>query len=326
MSHPPSELVEALASARRPLVIGHVTPDVDALGSMLGLARAMPSGGAAIALSARPASQKLRFLLELAGGMPVADAARIAETDLFVVVDTASTARVNIPGGWQAIADRAVANIDHHITNPDFGRFNWVVATASSTSEMVHRLIRAAGWKIDAITASLLFAGLQSDTGGFSLPNATADAFETAAALIRDGADIERVSARLLRSQEPHEFALMRVVYHNTRVVADGRIAYSTLSHEEITAAGCSPDDIDDQVSIPRSLSRIRVAMLFSEADRGLIRINFRGEEGTPVLPLAQALGGGGHTYSAGARIRGEMTGVVDRVLKEAAAAVGTPA
>ncbi len=319
---PPRELIDTLQNAIRPVVIGHVTPDVDAMGSMLGLARALPAADAAIALPGVLFSQKLKFMLELAGELPVADTQRIAEADVIAVVDTATPGRVNVQGKWEAVADKLVVNIDHHITNPDFGRINWVVDNASSTCELIYRLIVAANWRLDGTTASLLYAGIHADTAGFSLPNATPDAHEAAAALLRAGADIELIGTRLCRSQEQHEFDLVRTVYHNTRLAAGGLISYSTLTYDEIKAAGCSPDDIDDQVSIPRSLSRIQIAMLFSEAERGTIRINFRGEAGKAVLPLAEKLGGGGHTFSAGARIRGTMDTVVELVLKEATAAV----
>jgi bifunctional oligoribonuclease and PAP phosphatase NrnA len=315
--NPPIELIAALSNAQRPLIVGHVTPDADAVGSVLALARALPSRAAAVALDRYRVAQKLRFMMVI-GDVPSADAARIAEADVVAVVDTAGTNRVHVEGKWEAIAGKFVVNIDHHITNPDFGRINWVVDSASSTSELIYRLIVAAGWTLDASTASLLYAGIHSDTGGFSLPNTTAEALHVAAALVNLGADIETIGAALCRSQRRSEFDLIRVVYHNTRLAADGRIAYSTLSHEEIAGSGCSAEDIDDQVSIPRSLSGVRIAMLFSEGEPGVVRINFRGEDGLAVLPLAQKLGGGGHTYSAGTRIRDRMDAVVARVLGEA--------
>ena len=311
----PAELIEALVSAKQPVVVGHVNPDVDALGAMLALARAMPASEAAIALPDELNTQKLQFLLELDGGVPVADAARIATADVVVVVDTANPARINVEGKEDALTGKVVVNIDHHITNTDFGQINWVVDNASSTCELVYRLIVAAGWPLEAATASVLYAGLLADTAGFSLPTVTGDTFDAAAGLARAGADIDRVGAKLYRSQAPHEFDLLRTVYHNTQLAADGRIAYSTLTHEEIVAADCTPQDIDDQVSIPRSLSGIRMAILFSEGEPGVIRINLRGEDGTPVLPLAEALGGGGHTYSAGVRMRGTIDSVVRRLL-----------
>lgn len=314
----PRKLIDTLISARRPLVVGHVTPDTDALGAMLALARALPQEDVAIAMAADRVGSKAGFLLDLVGDAPVADEGRIADADVVVVLDTAGPKRASVPGGWEAVADKLIVNIDHHITNTDFGQINWVVDNAASTCELVYQLIVEAGWSLDATSASLLCAGLWADTSGFSLPNVTAETFETAAALVRAGADIEQVGLRLGRSHEPHEFDLLRTVYHNTRLAGDGHIAYSTLTHQEIVNAGCTAEDIDEQVSIPRSLSGIRIAILFSEGQPGVIRINLRGENGTPVLPLAERLGGGGHTFAAGARIRGPMDKVVQKVLDEA--------
>jgi phosphoesterase RecJ-like protein len=318
----PSELIDMLASARRPVVIGHVTPDTDVLGAMLALARSLPQADVALSLERDRLSSKTGFLLDLMGEVPMADAKRVADADVVVVLDTASPRRASVAGGWEVVADKPIINIDHHITNTDFGRINWVVDNAASTCELVHSLIVSAGWSLDATSASLLYAGLWADTSGFSLPSVSSETFEVAAALVRAGADIEQIGLRLGRSHEPHEFDLLRTVYHNTRLAADGRVAYSTLTHQEIVDAGCTADDIDEQVSIPRSLSGIRIAILFSEGKPGAIRINLRGEDGTPVLPLAEKIGGGGHTFSAGARIRGDMGEVVKKVLDEAARAL----
>lgn len=314
----PREVIDTLFAARLPVIAGHVTPDIDALGAMLALARSLPSPEAAVVLPGPLESQKLQFLMELSNGVPIAAPERIELADVVAVVDTASTKRVNVTGHWEAIADKLIVNIDHHITNPDFGCINWVEDNASSTCELIWKLIRAAGWNLDPATAGLLYAGIYSDTAGFSLPSTTADCLEAAADLVRSGADVDRIGCRIARSQERHEFDLIRKVYHNTHVVAEGRIAYSTLSYDEIVSCGCSPQDIDDQVSIPRSLSGIRIALLFSEGEKGIIRVNLRGEGGTPVLPLAEKLGGGGHAYSAGVRIRGTMDEVLSRVLVEA--------
>ncbi len=318
MTAAPHELIEALQSACRLLVAGHVTPDVDALGSMLALARLAPAGGAAIGLGEPVSNQKLRFLMDMAGNPAVADAGRIEAADVVAVVDTAGSKRVNLPGKWDAIASKPVAVIDHHVSNPAFGTVNWIVGDASSTCELIYRLAIQADWAIDPVTASLLYAGIYTDTGGFSLPNTTGAALEAAGELVRLGADVGTLGERICRSQERHEFELLRTVYANTGVAAGGSIAYSTISHQEMISAGASPEDIDDQVAVPRALAGVKLAMLFSEGDPGVIRINFRGDDGTPVLPLAQQLGGGGHTFSAGTRIRGAMAEVVARVVAEA--------
>jgi len=297
------------------VVAGHVNPDADALGAMFALARAMPTAHVAVALPETRLSQRLKFIRQFAPEVVVADEGRVREADLLAAVDTAGTNRLNLPCAWADLTDTVVVNIDHHITNTDYGQINWVVDNASSTCQLIYHLITTCDWPLDASAASMLYAGLYADTAGFSLPTTTAEVFEVAAALTRAGAEVEGVAAALMRSQQPHEFELVRTVYHNTHVTADGRVAYATLAHEEIMAAGCSPDDIDDQVSIPRSLSGVKVAILFSEGVPGVVRINLRGEDGTPVLPIAEKIGGGGHTFSAGARVKGDFQGVIQRVL-----------
>ncbi|MBP7933012.1 MAG: DHH family phosphoesterase [Phycisphaerae bacterium] len=322
---PPAELITALNDAQAPVIAGHTNPDVDALGAMLALGRVLPAPDRAVVLPGRHLSRRLRFMLDW-GRVPMADAVRVTRADVLVTVDAAGPGRVSVPGEWTAVEDKFVVNIDHHVTNPDYGRINWVVDSASSSCELIYRLIVAAGWPLDGVTASLLYAGIHADTCGFTLPTASAETFEAMAGLVRAGADVEQVGARLYRSHHPHEFDLMRTVYHNTRLVGDGRIAYSTLTLAEIQAAGCTPADIDDQVSIPRSLSGIRIAMLLSEAEPGLVRVNLRGDESTEILPLAISLGGGGHAHSAGVRVRGAMDEVVRRVLDHAVSFLGPSA
>ena len=319
----PRPLIEKLAEARRVVLAAHVNPDVDALGAMLGLARAMPAIEVTFSAGGQSVQNRLAFMVELGECRP-AQADDIARAEAVVVVDTANIRRIGIEGGWDAIADKCVINIDHHITNEDFGEFNWVAGHRASTSEMIDELIRVAGWPLDPKTATLLLAGIHSDTCGFTLPTVAAETFETAASLRRAGANLPQIGEQLFRSQSLHEFELIRAVYRNTRLACDGLVAYSTLSLAEIHAAGCSPADIDDQVSIPRSLSGVRMAILLSEVELGVIRINLRGEDMTPVLPVATSLGGGGHTYAAGVRMRASMSDALQRILAEAATCLGS--
>lgn len=313
----PKDVIEALAAARRLVVAGHVNPDLDSLGSMLALARAVPTEAVAVTFVARPTGRKLGFMLDLAG-VAVADEQTLRDADAIAVVDTGAVVRAAVPGDWATLsAGKCVVNIDHHVSNGRFGTVNWVVDHASSTSELICQLILAARWKLDAKSASLLYAGIHADTAGFSLPTVRAETFDAGAALLRAGADIEHISSRLWRSQGHHEFDLLRTVYHNMTIAAAGQIAYSTLSHDEIIAAGCTSDDIDEQVMILSSLAGVRMALLFSEAVPGIVRINLRGN-GHEVLSIAQALGGGGHRFSAGVRIRDTMESAVSRVLRKA--------
>lgn len=302
--------------------MGHVTPDADCIGSMFGLAMALRQQGidAHVGLPTGCVSGKITFMLELAASVPQVGAWQPdGPFDALIVVDTASEKRINIQPQPAMTGGPATFNIDHHITNIDFAQSNWVDPHSSSASEMIAILLRSLDIQPSAQTASLLYAGIYGDTGGFSFPATSADSLHIAAELVRAGADVAHIGEQLCRSQNRSDFELLRRVYDHTTVVADGRIAYSYLSYKDITEAGCKADDIDDQVSIPRALRGVRLAMLFSEGEPGVIRINLRGEGKVTVVELAQRFGGGGHAQSAGVRMKNKpMPAVIDEMVKAA--------
>jgi len=326
---PPRELVNALVSWPRGICIGHVTPDPDCVGAMLGLVRGLVGLGRCWTACLPPGSlsARNRFLAEMAD-VTLAGDEDFAAVDGFAVVDTARRSRCNLPlklaDAWPA--GKPVAGIDHHVSNTRFATFNWVVDRAASSCELVYALLRALAAPIDATTANLLYAGMMTDTAGFSLPATNSFALRAAADLVDAGADVGMLGMRLNRTRSLHDFQLTRIIHDNTHVVADGRIAYSYATYDEIRGAGCGPEDIDDQVKIPRSLAGVRVAILFTEAVVGETRINFRGEDGFNVLALAERFGGGGHEQAAGARLRCGIQEAVDRVLPVVESAVGAMA
>lgn len=320
----PREVVDLIASMRHPVVVAHVVPDTDALGSMFGFALAYSGNNCRpkVALPKGSLSQKNAFMLDWAK-VEVATPEDYRQADGFVVLDTAKKPRCNVEPVFKDMdwsAGRPVVNIDHHDTNTQFGDLNWVIPDATSCAEIVYKLLVSAGKPISPMTATMLYGGVHGDTLGFSLPSTTAEGLRTAAELVALGANVSELCENLCRSQTRSEFDLLRHVYANTKVVADGRVAYSTLTHAEITGAGCTAQDIDDQVSIPRSLRGVKLSFLLSEGNKGKTRINFRGEGNVDVLELARQFNGGGHAQAAGAVIDGAISDVESRVVAAAVA------
>ncbi len=323
----PRKVVDCIASLRRPVVVAHVVPDTDALGSMFGFALAYSGDGCRpkVALPAGSLSQKNAFMYDWAK-VEVASPEDYKSADGFVVLDTAKKPRCNVEPVFKDVdwsAGRPVVNIDHHDTNTQFGDLNWVVADATSCAELVYRLLVAAGKPISPMAATMLYGGIHGDTLGFSLPSTSAESLRIAAELVTLGANVNELCENLCRSQTRSEFDLLRHVYANTKVVADGRVAYSTLTHAEITGAGCTAQDIDDQVSIPRSLRGVKLSFLLSEGNKGKTRINFRGEGNVDVLDLAKQFNGGGHNQAAGAVVDGTIPEVESRIVAAAVAHIG---
>ncbi|MBI5863980.1 MAG: DHH family phosphoesterase [Planctomycetes bacterium] len=315
----PAELPETLRRGQRVALAGHVTPDADCLGSIGAMWLALPELGLYphVAMPAGSVSRKLEFLAEMAGWR-AATARELAECDLALVLDTAKDRRVNVEGKLAALPNAAVLNVDHHASNERYGRVNWVDGHRSSACEMAYELIRSLGCQVTPTLATLLYAGLHSDTQGFSLSNTTPRSLQVGHELAHAGARVAEVCERLHRSRSRGEFELVQVVYRNTHVSDDGRLAWSTISNAEMAHTGCGPNDIDDQVEIVRSIEGISVAILFSEGNAGKIRMNFRGERGASILALAKSFGGGGHEASAGAIMDGSIESVTQRVIPEA--------
>ncbi len=318
----PAEVLDAIGRMRCPVVMSHVVPDADALGSMLAMALAFGTEEcqSKVSLPEGALSMRLAFLHEWAD-VPTASPDDFAAADGFIALDTAKKGRCNVGGALKQTdwsGGRPLVNIDHHAGNTCYGDVNWIVGAASSTCEMVYYLLRAADRPIDGVIASLLYSGMQTDTIGFSLPSATPSGLRAAADVVEAGANLAELGERLCRSQRRSEFDLLRTVYDNTKVIAGGQVAYSTASHEEIHDAGCTAADIDEQINVPRSLHGVRLAMLFTEGNRGKTRLNFRGSNGVTVIDLAGEFGGGGHSEAAGAVLDCGLDEAIAKVLPRA--------
>ena len=318
----PRNVIDAIESLRAPIMISHVVPDADALGSMLAMALAWRASGRStmVSIPEGAVSQRLRFMREWAA-VPIATSADFASADGFVVTDTAKKPRCCVGPALKETdwsAGRPIVNIDHHGSNTRFGDTNWIIDDAGSSSELVYHLLRAADRPIGPTTASLLLAGIQTDTLGFSTSTTKASALLAAAELVVLGADVGDLGERLFRSQRQSEFDLLRVVYDNTKVAADGQIAYSSASCDEIRDAGCRAADIDEQINVPRSLDGVRLAMLFTEGNAGETRINFRGQGNVTVAGLAAKFKGGGHSQAAGAVVNHGLAESMELVLPAA--------
>lgn len=317
----PGELLSVLRTMRSPIMIAHVVPDADALGSMLGLARALTSDecNPKVSIPDGSLSKKLTFLTQWAQ-VPLATGTDFTHADGFIALDTAKKPRCNVgkerkQSDW--LGSRPLLNVDHHNTNTLFGTVNWVVEASGSTCELVYYLLRAMERKIEPVVASLLYGGLLTDSLGFSLPTTSVIGLNTAADLVALGADVAELGERLCRSQSKSEFDLLRVIYANTKVL-NGGVAYSSASYDEIHDAGCTAADIDDQITVPRSLDGARLAMLFTEGNKGKTRMNFRGSGDVTVVELAALFNGGGHAQAAGAILDCGLQEAIDRVLPKA--------
>lgn len=301
----------------RALLLGHVHPDADVLGTLLGLGLALESQEWAVVYGGpHPAPAALDFLPGVAGYRVLS---RVEGAfDVAVLTDCPNPDRTEGLLEQARAAAAAVVNIDHHPDNRRYGHVNWVVPTAAATGELVYELLRALELPISPAVATNLFTAIHTDTGSFRYSNVTPDTFRIASALVAAGAEPGAVSGALYERRERHALGWLAQVLSRVQVSEDGRVAWVALP------AGLVPETFmegEDLVNYPRSIDSVRVACLLREHDGG-VKVSLRGKGDVDVNRVAAGFGGGGHRNAAGCTLAGPLDAATGRVLAAIAEAL----
>lgn len=297
----PAEVAELLARpGERFVVTSHHNPDGDAIGSALGLTRALRAAGQDVVL-AHPDTPAvpgdLAFVVAPGEEFLPAPPADVGERVL-VAVDCATEGRMWAEPLHEAA--RVVVNIDHHQDNTRFGDLNLIVPDASSTAEVIQGVIAAAGWPLTREVADALYVGMVTDTGRFGYANTGAATHRAAAALIEAGVDPATMSRRLYEEQPLDRLLLMGRALERARRLAGGRMLAAVLTGDDFAAAG--GDDTEGIVEVMRGVRGVRAAALVREAGPpGNYRVSLRtADPHIDVSAIAREEGGGGHRAAAG--------------------------
>jgi len=309
------------------LILSHIDPDGDAVGSSLGLAWALrPLGKRVTVANDSPLPASLHFL---PGWETVRLARDLPEPFRAVfVVDCSSLDRVG-PSAVAAIAPgAAIACVDHHAGTDGFGNPRLVDVEASATAELIHGILEAGGLPIGPETAACLYAGIASDTGAFRFQNTTPHVLRLAARLVEHGADPSRTALSLFGRKSPASLRVLGLALASLESRAAGQVSVLTISRAMFDEAQAAPEDADGIVQYAQSVNGARIGVLIQETAPGEVRISFRSDGTVDVNDVAGRFGGGGHRNAAGARLRGELAVVRETVLQALEQAVngGPPA
>jgi len=318
-----AEIAAALAEpGARFVVTSHHNPDGDAIGSMLGLARAMRAAGQDVILAhpdPDPVPEDFTFLLAPDESIAPELPDDVGERTL-IALDCASERRL-----WAEPVHRKagrLVNIDHHQDNPGYGDLNLIQPLASRTAEVVVDVLAAAGWPLTRAVAEPLYVGLVTDTGRFAYSNTRPKAHRVAAELLDAGVDVAGLSRRLYENHTLLRLRLLGRALEAAWVSEDGRIMIAVLTRRDFAAIG--EDDTEGIVEVLRGVRGIEVAGLVTEAGpEGSFRVSLRspGDGGVDVSRIAHLEGGGGHKAAAGfttSRPPAELVPWIERRVQEA--------
>lgn len=291
------------------VIVSHVDPDGDALGSCLALKRALERLGKRVTLPLAP-PRYLEFLA--APGELSAPLGELPPRCLLFVLDVADRPRV---AGAPVTGADYVVNIDHHGTNDRFGDAFVVQPDKAATALLIKELIDELGVPWTPSVATPCLTGILTDTGNFRYSNTNRDALETAGELIDAGVDYVDLTDRL-QWRHPAYFKTLGKVMETVEFHLSGLLVTARFTASMRVAEGADNDDSDDFVGIIRYAEGVVVAAILKERGEE-IKVSVRARSGVSAQAICVELGGGGHVAAAGATVAGDME-TAERKLLEA--------
>jgi len=291
-------IADRLASWEGPIVVvAHVDPDGDALGSALTVARALRALGKDVTLPME-VPDYLAFLVE--DGETSAPLEALPEGTLLCVLDVADEARI---AGAPTDGAAFVVNVDHHGTNARFGDLALVTPSAAATAILAKDLVDAlpVAWTADLATPCL--TGVLTDTGTFRNANTDARAFAVAQDLVAHGVDYAALSDRL-QWRPPAYLKMLAEALATLRLPFGGRCAMAEVSLAAKARIGGAKDENDDVIDAIRYVEGSYVAVLLKQKEDA-VKISVRSRPPVSAQAICVAMGGGGHVPAAGAKLEG---------------------
>lgn len=298
---------QLVGQARRVLVVSHVDPDGDAIGSQLAMGAYLKALGKDVTLvrdSEIP--DKYRFL---PGANTIVPATTLADTfrvDTTVILECPSAERVG--SAMRFVTDDVqVINIDHHPDAQDLGSVNWVETAASSVGEMLYEYFTAVEAAITPDMATQLYTAILTDTGRFRYPSTSPRTMAIAGELIAAGADPQSICDRVYYSMKPSTLRLHGLVLKGITFEENDRICFLTMTRQMLTESGAEESESDGIVDYALYGESVMAGAFFKEIAPQVTKVSMRSRGRVDVSAVAAQFGGGGHRNAAGCRVDGDL-------------------
>ena len=299
-----------ISKSHRIVLISHINPDGDALGSSLSLYPILKDMGKKVTVInvTVPLPMRYNFLPnfdKIKSKLP-------KQFDLLISFDCGSFDRLGIEK-----QNAPLINIDHHITNTLYGDINLINAALPSAASVVLHLLKENRIKLRKDVATCIYTSLAEDTGFFSYENVNKKTFEIAAELIDAKADPSFIAHQLKERNSLAKLRLEALTIEKLQLIYHAMVGYAILDLDDFHKTGALRSDSDACVNLIRSLATVQLAILLIEEPEGY-KISLRSKESIDVAEIALALDGGGHKRAAGFSIRHKNTKkIIDDILQK---------
>ena len=310
------QIGEVLRSRHSFVLLSHIRPDGDAIGSQLALGFALMAMGKSVRLINEDGlPENMAFL---AGSERIEfPPAEPLDVEVAIALDTATKPRLGDAALHAASKAGIWLNIDHHVSNPKYGDLNLIDSTSPATGQILYDLITRLDLPMPAESRDAIYVAVSTDTGSFQYPSTTAKTYEMAADLVRRGLDVGTINSQTYDENPYRRLELMRALLNTLERTPDGLVAHWTMFDQTRVDLALRPEDSEGLIDVIRAIRGVQVAVFFEELPDGKIRVSMRSKDRRyDVCQIATEFGGGGHALAAGIRMPGPIEEAKTRVLE----------
>lgn len=302
---------EIVRAHQRYLLVSHVRPDCDALGSELGMAGVLEALGKSVRIVNGQATPPNLAFIDPAGRIGVigqtVQPADLADIEVVIILDTSAWAQIGPMSDFiRGFGGKKVV-IDHHLSEDDLQAEAFKDVKAEATGRLIVDAAEALGVKLTPEIAMPLFAAVATDTGWFRFGSASAGTYRCAAKLIEAGANPAAIYGALYEQDTLGRMKLRGRILARIESELGGRLAHTYVLKEDFQDTGSLPSDTEDMVNFALAIKGTEVAVILVEQASGGFKVSFRSRSAVECNKLAEQFGGGGHKAAAGAFIGGAL-------------------
>ncbi len=294
-----------LQGIRTVAIAGHIRPDGDCVGACIGLWHYI-----------RENFEQIQADIFLENPDEGFDKIRQAEEedrdyDCFIALDCAVCERLGAAAGYFDRAGKTIC-VDHHVSNSGFADVQVIDPDASSTCEVLCRMMEPE--KISVRAASALYMGIAHDTGVFQYSCTSPDTMRTAAMLMEKGVAYTRILEETFYKKTYRQNQILGKALLESMRILDGRGIVSVVRRKEMTFFGVTSADLDGIVSQLRMTEGVEVAIFLYETGNLEYKVSLRSKKTVDVNEVASYFGGGGHVRAAGVTMKGTFHDIVNNL------------
>ncbi len=289
------------------LIISHVTPDGDAIGSTLALGSVLEKRGKKVYYRNEDGvPSSLKFL---PNSEAVEQPSEVAiDFDVVVALDCATKPRLGKAVLALAESAKFMVNIDHHKTNTRYGDFNYIDANSPATGQILYNIFQQLDYSLTEVARDNIYVAVSTDTGSFRYRGTTEATYMMAADLVSKGLDVSYLNEQTYEKSPLRKVKLLGELLSTLELRKEGKIAFWCLTQKVKTELSLLADDSEDMINHIRAIEGVLVACSFEDTSGGFVRVSLRSKsDDLDVSDIALKFGGGGHARAAGIRFEGTI-------------------